>query len=185
MHNDNDTIADKLFVAWRDREPIDCEPELAASSDVDRGRAIQAALNALFLKAGRNAIGWKLGLTSQPALDLFGASEPMVGVIYADTMLENGASLHADAVISPRIEGEILLELASVPQSGASDAELLASLASVSAAYEIADSRISGWPRAIGGATADNACCGWLMRAPQSVAPVDADFVGHGHDDPA
>jgi len=180
MLSDIDTIADKLFVAWRDRDPIDCEPELAASRDVDRGRAIQAALNDLFVRSGRKPIGWKLGLTSQPALDLFGASEPMVGVIYADTMLEDGAGLHADAVINPRIEGEMLLELAAVPHSGASDAELLASLASVSAAYEIADARISGWPRAIGGATADNACCGWLMRAPQSVAPAEADFEGAG-----
>lgn len=180
MDSDIETIADKLFVAWRDRDPIDCEPELAASRDVGRGRAIQAALNALFVKAGRKPIGWKLGLTSQPALDMFGASEPMVGVIYADTVLEDGASLPADAVISPRIEGEMLLELASVPQAGASNKELLASLASVSAAYEIADSRFLGWPRAIGGATADNSCCGWLMRAPQSVAPADADFENTG-----
>ena len=57
MLSDIDTIADKLFVAWRDRDPIDCEPELAASRDVDRGRAIQAALNDLFVRSGRKPIG--------------------------------------------------------------------------------------------------------------------------------
>ena len=65
-----------------------------------------------------------------------------------------------------------------MPNAGASDAELVASLASVSAAFEVADSRFSGWPSAIGGATADNACCGWLMRAPQSLDPHEADFEG-------
>ncbi|ANU08423.1 2-keto-4-pentenoate hydratase [Paraurantiacibacter namhicola] len=176
MHSQNNTIADKLFAAWRDRQAIEDEAALAASRDAERGRAIQDRLNALFAKAGRRPIGWKLGLTSQGALDLFGADEPMVGVIYADTMLEDGAMLHSAGTVSPRIEGEMLLEVGFMPAAGASDDELLASLASVSAAFEVADSHLLGWPSAIGGATADNACCGWLMRAPQSTSPRDADF---------
>ncbi|WP_299193999.1 hypothetical protein [uncultured Erythrobacter sp.] len=178
MDKEIDAIADKLFAAWRDRYAIDSEPELAAMRDPDRGRAIQGALTCLFVKAGRRPIGWKLGLTSQPALDLFGADEPMVGVIYADTLLEEGDTLPTGEIVSPRIEGEMLLEIASVPQPGASDDVLIASLASVSAAFEVADSRLLGWPSAIGGATADNACCGWLMRAPQSLDPAEADFEG-------
>lgn len=178
MDSENDTIAGKLFAAWRDRQALDGEASLAASRDADRGRAMQDTLNKLFAKAGRKPIGWKVGLTSQPALDLFGAAEPMVGVIYADTMLDPGASLSVRDTISPRIEGEMLLEVAFVPQAGAVDDELIASLASVSAAFEIADSRFLGWPSAIGGATADNACCGWLMRAAQSIDPAEADFVG-------
>ncbi len=173
-------IAARLATAWRTRQALPAEAELAALRDANIGGAIQSELHALFLDAGRKPIGWKLGLTSQVALDMFGAEAPMVGIIYADSMLEDGANLSPNRTLSPRIEGEILLEIGSMPPSGASDAELIASLTSVSAAFEIADSRILGWPSAIGGATADNACCGWLMRAPQSINPADADFEGTG-----
>ena len=178
MDSENYRIADKLFAAWRDRLAIDSEPALAALRDAERGRAIQKVLNALSVKAGRRPIGWKIGLTSQAALDLFGAEEPMVGVIYADTLLADDALLPTSEIISPRIEGEMLLELGSVPPPGASDEDLVASLASVSVAFEIADSRFLGWPSAIGGAIADNACCGWLLRAPGAIEPSKADYEG-------
>ncbi|MFN2100010.1 2-keto-4-pentenoate hydratase [Altererythrobacter sp. MF3-039] len=169
-------ITAKLREAWADRQPIPGESELAASPDVDQGKAIQLSLHEAFVTGGRKPIGWKLGLTSQPAMDLFGADEPMVGVIYADSLLYDCATLSSQDTISPRIEGEMLLEIGTVPQPGANDDELIASLASVSAAFEVADSRFHGWPRAIGGAIADNACCGWVMRSQQSIAPSEADF---------
>ncbi len=171
-------IARTVFEAWRDRRATNALSQLATSRDAETGYAIQRELNRLFADAQRKRIGWKLGLTSQPALDLFGAQEPMVGVIYADSILEDGARLGPDQTISPRIEGEMLLEIAAMPPPDADDAALVASLASVSAAFEIADSRLEGWPSAIGGAIADNACCGWLMRAPQVVAPDRVDFEG-------
>lgn len=169
--------ARKLFDAWRNRQPLEGHRELAALPVAEAGHAIQDELQQLFRDAGRKPIGWKLGLTSRVALDMFGADEPMVGVIYADSLLQDGATLEADQTVSPRIEGEMLLEIGSSPQAGATEEELVASLASVSAALEIADSHIAGWPNAIGGAIADNACCGWLMRSANSIAPKDADFA--------
>lgn len=168
--------ANSLFQAWRDRRAIDSD--LKDLAEVETGRAIQAELDRLFRKAGRKPVGWKIGLTSQPALDHFRASEPMVGVIYEDTLLTDAALLDPKHTVSPRIEGEMLLELGTPPAPGADDSTLVASIAKVSAAFEVADSRITGWPRVIGGATADNACCGRVLRAPQSIAATQADFTG-------
>ena len=174
-----EAIAKTLFDAWKAQQSVGGSADLAQLSDVERGRAVQSDLHQMFVDAGRKPIGWKIGLTSQPALDMFGAEEPMVGVIYADSLLDDGAKLATTDTISPRIEGEMLLEIGASPASpGASDAELVSSLASVSAAFEIADSRIEGWPSAVGGAIADNACCGYLMRATDRVAPDRADFTG-------
>lgn len=169
-------MAAKLREAWTDRQPLEGEDTLTLLSDVEQGQFIQHDLHEAFLAAGRIPIGWKLGLTSQPAMDLFGADEPMVGGIYADSLLRDGATLSPHETVSPRIEGEMLLEIGTVPPPGASDEELIASLALVSAAFEVADSRFHGWPRAIGGAIADNACCGWVIRSQQSIAPSEADF---------
>jgi 2-keto-4-pentenoate hydratase len=176
MSSSTHDAANHLFQAWRDAQAIDSD--LRDLADAEIGRAIQAELSDLFRKAGRKPVGWKIGLTSEPALDLFKASEPMVGVIYEDTMLADGASLDPADTVSPRIEGEMLLELGTPPAFGTDDHALVASIANVSAAFEIADSRITGWPRVIGGATADNACCGRVLRAPQSIAETQADFTG-------
>ncbi len=176
MSSSTREAANHLFQAWRDVQAIGSD--LRDLADAETGRTIQADLNDLFHKAGRKPIGWKIGLTSEPALDLFKASEPMVGVIYEDTMLADGASLDPARTVSPRIEGEMLLELGAPPAPGADDRALVASIAKVSAAFEVADSRIIGWPRVIGGATADNACCGWVLRSPQSIAASEADFTG-------
>lgn len=170
-------IAHSLFEAWRDKQPMHNSLGLATSSNAELGRLIQSELHSLFVQHGREPIGWKIGLTSQPALDLFGAEEPMVGVIYADTVLEESATLAQSETHDPRIEGELLLEIAEPPGSGLDDQELIASLASVRAAFEIADSRLAGWPTAIGGATADNACCGFLLPAPSVASPGDVDFT--------
>lgn len=170
-------VASALHKSWVKNRPITGFDYLAGLRDEREGHLIQRQLQVLSHNALRKPIGWKIGLTSQAALDLFGAREPMVGILYEDRLLEDGAHLKSTQVVQPRIEGEILLEIGKIPATGASDAALRASIASASAAFEIADSRISGWPKAIGGAIADNACCGWFLRSKDRRLPAEVDLA--------
>lgn len=165
--------AQALFWAWQMRRAV---PALPKGLDATTGRAVQERLHELFLAAGREPAGWKIGLTAPAAMALFGANEPMVGLLYRDSLRGDGARLDPAELISPRIEGEMLIEIGEVPAADASDDTLRGSIASVRPAFEIADSHVVGWADTIGAAIADNACCGLLVMPDRGVPADDVDF---------
>lgn len=171
------SLAELLDRARHDAEPLSKERLPGVMSEAE-GYSVQCDLTALAKRKGRMAAGWKIGLTSSPAQAAFGATEPMLGVIYADTLLSSGCQIDLDHFIAPRIEGEVLLEVGAPPSVSADDAALLASIASVRAAFEIADSRISGWPARVGQAIADNACCGAVVTGMVGAPAKALDFTG-------
>ncbi|MFV0643882.1 MAG: 2-keto-4-pentenoate hydratase [Sphingomonadaceae bacterium] len=155
-----------------------CNPDLFGNPE-DSGRVAEE-LARLAEQQGRKRSGWKIGLTSTAALKAFGAKEPMVGRLYADAALPPGASLELSLAIAPRIEGEIMLEIAHPCSPEADETSLLASIASVSLAIEIADSRIDGWPGTVALAAADNACCGWYMRS-ETACKAEIGLLARAH----
>lgn len=54
-------------------------------------------------------IGYKAGLTSAPAQERFGASEPVQGVLFRDMMLEDGASVPYGWGARPVFEADLIL----------------------------------------------------------------------------
>jgi 2-keto-4-pentenoate hydratase len=169
--------ADALFAAWRDRTPLASATELGvAVKDLEAAYAVQAALHRRFLAHGRRQVGWKVGVTSPAALAAMGAAEPMVGIIYADSVLADGATFDTARGCAPKLEGELLVELsarsASVDPQGAGIKE---AIASIRPAFEIADSRFAGWATTIAPAIADNACCGWLVPGDEGRSPTGFD----------
>lgn len=156
-----DGQAQLLATARAHARPLDAG-EIAALG-VSQAYAVQGRLARLARAAGREQIGWKVGVTSPAAMAAYGAAEPMAGRVFDDGLLETGTALDPARTCSPRIEGEILLEIGTPPPPDGTDAVLLASLASVRAAIEVADSRIRGWPTAVAQAIADAACGGWLV----------------------
>jgi 2-keto-4-pentenoate hydratase len=175
-----DKLALRLADAFRSARPVDPSDLGFDAADSAFGYAVQDRLVEAFQAAGRGQIGWKIGLTSAKALALFGADEPMVGRIYADSRIEDGGTLDLSRCCAPRVEGELLIEIDHLPDPDADDAAVIAGIRSVRPAIEIADSRIAGWPRAVGHAIADNACCGRIVF-PASGAPAGAiDFADIG-----
>lgn len=173
------TVA-RLAEAHRTSTPLDPVELGFDAADAEHGYAVQERLIQVFEAAGRRQIGWKIGLTSAKALALFGADEPMVGRLYADSRIEDGGMLDLSRCCAPRVEGELLIEVDHLPDADADDAAVVAGIRSVRPAIEIADSRLAGWPRAVGHAIADNACCGRIVF-PTSGAPASAiDFADIG-----
>jgi 2-keto-4-pentenoate hydratase len=176
--------AELLFQARCDARPLDQE-ELGIE-DLRQGEAVQARLLERSKAAGRRAVGWKIGLTSPAAMSAFGASEPMVGRIFEDSLLPSGGQLDPAITCTPKIEGELLIELGERPDADCEASILLASIRSVRPAMEVADSRIAGWPKGVAAAVADNACCGWIVMAPEGqtgdldLAVLEMELAGNG-----
>ena len=173
------TVA-RLAEAYRTSRPIDPLELGFDAADAEHGYSVQERLIRAFEAAGRRQVGWKIGLTSAKALALFGADEPMVGRLYADSRIEDGAMLDLSACCAPRVEGELLIEIGHLPDPGATDAAVVAGIRSVRPAIEIADSRIAGWPRAVGHAIADNACCGRIVFPANGKPAGSIDFATIG-----
>ena len=149
----------------------------AKALDLAGAYAVQEVLASLAMARGDQTIGWKVGLTSTPAMQAFGALEPIAGPMFASSRLDNGATLDFARTCDARVEGELLLELGSAPDADADDVDLAASIASLRPAIEIADSRWRGWPAGAAMAVADNACCGWLVTGDPVVADA-RDLAG-------
>jgi len=65
-------------------------------------------------------VGYKAGLTSAPAQERFGVSEPVMGVLYRDTILPDGAEVAMPWGALPVFEADLILE---VGDSGLNDAQ--------------------------------------------------------------
>lgn len=84
--------------------------------------------------------GYKAGLTSEPAQKAFGASSPVRGVLYADMMLEDGASVPANWGALPRFEADMIVVVADAAINAATTPqEVLASLSAVHPFIELPD----------------------------------------------
>ncbi|WP_424985070.1 2-keto-4-pentenoate hydratase [Microbulbifer sp. S227A] len=58
-------------------------------------------------------VGYKAGLTSKPAQDRFGVSEPVQGVLFRDMMLQDGAEVPETWGARPVFEADLLLVVGS------------------------------------------------------------------------
>lgn len=57
-------------------------------------------------------VGYKAGLTSKPAQERFGASEPVRGVLYRDMLLADGAEVPVKFGTVPMVEADLILVVA-------------------------------------------------------------------------
>lgn len=67
-------------------------------------------------------IGYKAGLTSKPAQDRFGVTEPVRGVLYRDMMLRDGATVQMPWGARPVFEADLILVVGSGAINGATTA---------------------------------------------------------------
>lgn len=171
-----DALATLLVMARRSAVPIEIR-ELE-TIDIEQAYAIQDEVTALTTGSGDGIIGYKVGLTSPASMAAFSATEPILGPMFASSVLQSREVLHRQRMCDARIEGEILIEIGNPPARDCDDEALVASIASLRPAIEIADSRVLGWPSSAPLAIADDACCGWVVvGAPVSPERIDLAAV--------
>ena len=154
---------------------------------MDDAYAIQQALAAHKQTAGRQVIGWKIGLTSKAMQYALNIDIPDSGILFDDMAFDDGATVPKGRFIQPRVEAEIAFVM-KAPLGGAevTRADVLAATDYVAPSLEILDTRIlrvdpdTGRARNVCDTISDNAANAGVVLGAQRHAPdaFDLRWVG-------
>ena len=97
--------------AYRSRGMVDdCYYQLI--DDMDTARTVQADLVGL-LAGDYQRAGYKVGLTDSKAQEMFGISQPLVGVLFKQMLRHDGADIALDSATSLLVELDLLARVGS------------------------------------------------------------------------
>ncbi|MYY01408.1 MULTISPECIES: 2-oxo-hept-3-ene-1,7-dioate hydratase [unclassified Streptomyces] len=144
---------------------------------VEDSYAIQGLWRDRRIEAGRRLVGRKIGLTSRAMQAATGISEPDYGVMFDDTVRDNGAVVPFDAFSNVRIEVELAF-LLKAPLKGphCTVFDVLRATEYVIPALEILNSHFELEGRTIVDTIADNAAYGGMVLGGNPVAPNAVDL---------
>ncbi|PWJ26814.1 2-oxohept-3-enedioate hydratase [Branchiibius hedensis] len=170
-------IADELADATHTRGTVARITQRYPEATVDDSYAIQSVWRDRNLAQGRRLVGRKIGLTSRAMQQATGISEPDYGVIFEDTVHENGAQLrHADFT-NVRVEVELAFVLgSSLKGPNCTVFDVLRATEYVTPALEILDSHVELEGRTIVDTIADNAAYGAMVLGGRPVRPDAIDL---------
>lgn len=170
-------IATELAQAQRDHVLI---PRITArypQATIEDSYAIQGVWRDRQVAAGRRLVGRKIGLTSKAMQAATGITEPDYGVMFDDTVYQNGAVIDFDRFSNVRVEVELAFVLKSALEGpNCTLMDVLRATEYVSAALEILDSHIEMEGRTIVDTIADNAAYGAMLIGGSPVRPQDVDL---------
>ena len=97
--------------AYRSQSMVDdCYYQLV--DDLDTARTLQTQVVELLAEDLQHA-GYKVGLTDGKARETFGISQPLVGVLFRETLLPDGAVAELDSTTSLLVELDLLVRVKS------------------------------------------------------------------------
>lgn len=170
-------LADELADADTSRALL---PRITArhpDAQVEDSYAIQKRWREARLASGRRLVGRKIGLTSKAMQAATGITEPDYGVMFDDTVWENGAVIEHARFSNVRIEVELAFVLAR-PLEGphCSLFDVLRATDYVTPALEILNSHLELEGRTIVDTIADNAAYGGMVLGGNPVRPDEVDL---------
>lgn len=113
---------------------------LAAGGTMDDALCTQDKLISAMAPTMGRVIGYKAGLTSKPAQDRFGVTEPVQGVLYENMMVEDGATVPVAFGAIPMVESDLVLKVGSdAINSAKTPQDVLAAVSSVHPFIELPD----------------------------------------------
>ncbi|EHB59295.1 2-oxopent-4-enoate hydratase [Mycolicibacterium rhodesiae JS60] len=163
-----------LAAADENATPVTQLTQRFPGMDVADAYAIQKVNLARRLAGGREVVGHKIGLTSEPMQTLLGVDEPDFGYLLDDMVLANHAMAEWARFCAPRVEAEVAF-LLRAPLRGPNVTvdDVRTATEAVAVALEIVDSRIRDWTLTLPDTVADNA---------SSCAVVIGDWVPYSED---
>ncbi len=172
-----EAIAAELAEAERTHSVI---PRITArhpEATVEDSYAIQGVWRDAQIAAGRRLVGRKIGLTSKAMQQATGISEPDYGVMFDDTVYENGAVIPFDAFSNVRIEVELAFVLrAPLEGPNCSLFDVLRATEYVTPALEVLNSHIELEGRTIVDTISDNAAYGGMVLGGVPMRPDQIDL---------
>ncbi|WP_425640769.1 2-keto-4-pentenoate hydratase [Marinomonas gallaica] len=154
-------VAKRLIKARREAVAVPLTDDVSNES-IDFSYQVQKAVITLNEQDQNGLTGWKVALSSKPALTRFSLQEP----IYAPLFHSNALTgvLSKDRVIAPKIESEIAFILgADLTDSHVSDEQIIAAIKWMVPAIEVADCRFQNWKFDINHFVADGAAAGFYQ----------------------
>lgn len=110
--------------AYHSRSMVDdCYYQLI--DDMDTARTVQAGLVGLLAEDYQRA-GYKVGLTDRKAQEMFGISQPLVGVLFKQMLRQDGAVIALDSATSLLVELDLLARVSSAGINRAASVEQVA-----------------------------------------------------------
>lgn len=169
--------ADVLHVALRSGTPIAPLTGRVEGLDLAGAYAIAQAGIARRVAEGERVVGRKIGLTSVAVQRMLGVDQPDFGVLTDRMDYSSDAQVPVAGMIAPRAEGEIAFHLKrDLAGPGITLHDVLLATESVSACFEIVDSRIRDWKIGILDTVADNASAAAFVTSAERVSPVGRDL---------
>jgi 2-oxo-3-hexenedioate decarboxylase len=170
--------------------------------DLKDAYRVTSAIRQMRETSGEKPVGRKIGFTNRTIWAEYGVYEPVWGYVYDRTvhhLSEIGETFSLTGLAEPRIEPEIVFQLASPPAPGMDETALLACIGWVGHGFEIVQSIFPGWKFSAPDTVAAFGLHGALLIGPgHSIAAQAEDwgrtistfeielkrdgiFVDHGH----
>jgi 2-keto-4-pentenoate hydratase len=170
-------IADRIRAAYVDG-PIDPFATALGVGDIARAYRVQEINTEVWLGEGRRLVGRKIGLTSPAVQKQLGVDQPDYGMLFADMLVANGATIDGRRLLQPRVEAEIAFVLKSSLEASSINARgLIDCIGGVAPAIEIVDSRVRDWRISIVDTIADNASSAFFVLGELRSDPASVDLV--------
>lgn len=172
-----DKIAAELAQADKTRQPITRITTRYPDATVEDAYEIQGVWRDQQIAAGRRIVGRKIGLTSKAMQAATGITEPDFGVMFDDTVYENGSVIDFDRFLNVRIEVELAF-LLKEPLEGPNCTifDVLRATEYVVPALEILNSHVELEGRTIVDTISDNAAYGAMVIGGSPMKPEDIDL---------
>ncbi|RJT05494.1 2-keto-4-pentenoate hydratase [Halococcus sp. IIIV-5B] len=169
-----DELAEALYIAHRDGEPID---PFTANHDLtaEDAYAIQSRLVERRVDDGATTVGHKVGLTSEGIQNQLGVDTPDFGRLL-DTMFVEGRRIPATQLIEPRVEPEIGFLMGESLTPPVTYLDVLEATSAVLPVLEIIDSRVRDWEIGIEDTIADNASSALYLTGETTSSPEGTDL---------
>jgi len=170
-------LSESLLQAEQTRVPL--EPLTARHPELRPEEAYQVQLAGVKtrLARGRRVVGKKIGLTSKAMQDLLKVGEPDYGHLLDDMLLMEGEPCRRDALLQPKVEGEVAFVLKSrLRGPGVNVADVLRATEGVMASLEIVDTRIKDWKINLADTVADNASSARFVVGSRLLPAADFDL---------
>lgn len=152
--------ADRLAGASKTGSPCAPVRDLIGREDIDAAYRIQTRNIEALLASGRTLVGRKIGLTSPAVQQQLGVNQPDFGVLLDDFDVSGDDAVDSSRLLQPRIEAEIAFVLSADITEPIDAAQAPTFVDTVSAAFEIVDSRVANWDISLADTVADNASSG-------------------------
>lgn len=145
---ETETLAREILTALDTVRQIPRPSARDPGFNLDDGYAVAARVVALRVARGERPVGWKVGFTNRMIWDEYGVHAPIWGPIYESGLvaaIDGVAECEAAHFCEPRIEPEIALRLAQVPDPDMDDLALLGCVDGIAHGFEIVQSLFANW----------------------------------------